>query len=139
MKTTAMLMLLALALTCARDARAKPGTGPTMKDYREAMANTADTDGKVKLQIFLTGVSQGFLVANFTLVHAGKEPLYCQPDKLAIAADTLMNIVETGVKVMEKIGTPSEIEDAPVSMVLYLGMKETFPCKMPKFYDSDEK
>jgi len=74
---------------------------------------------------YLGGVGIGFAQANIALAAEGRAPLYCQPERLALPSTGYLDILERQVKTAR--GTVSE--DTSVEVLLFLGLRQTFPCR----------
>lgn len=72
--------------------------------------------------IYMGGVGSGFYWSNAVLQSQGQPPLYCQPSKLALTLDNYMHIFEDELK------RNAHQEDEPAEYILFLGLKNTFPC-----------
>jgi hypothetical protein len=78
---------------------------------------------RVLENIYLHGIIEGFLWANGKLTldrHEG--PLFCQPQRLALAPEQELSILEEYVK-----GHPDDA-DLPLGLLARLALEDTFPC-----------
>ena len=92
----------------------------SFKQYTNPSSETFRTFNK----LYLSGVMEGLLTFNSSLISDGAQPLFCLPPKLAVteeqAADIMMREANT-------IGS-DKVADIPISILLLEGLKETFPC-----------
>jgi len=73
------------------------------------------------------GIGQGIFWANISLKAYGKEPIYCQPSKLALNQSNYVDLVNRQITKRQKLGTLKG--DESLGMLLVFALKETFPCK----------
>jgi len=76
-------------------------------------------------KFYITGVGVGLMWANTGLENIGRPPLYCQPGKLALNVDNILQILDDYIDRKKDQLKP----DLPVEMLLLYALKETFPCK----------
>jgi Rap1a immunity proteins len=111
-----MIAAIALCVACSANAatvRFKQYTHPSTEEFRPFN------------KIYLEGVMEGFVTSNSSLIVDGKPPLFCLPPKLAVTGEQAEDIK------MRKAKALSNIDDAPISILLLEGLKETFPCGGP--------
>lgn len=101
--------------------------GMTVKDYKAAIASK-DKNIAFVAAMYLDGVGNGILIANAEAQRAGK-PLYCSPTKLALTMDNYANIVSDQLERLKKM---PDLDEKPVSVLLMVGLEETFPCPKGK-------
>jgi hypothetical protein len=63
-----------------------------------------DKADKTALKVYLDGVKEGIVMFNVTLQAEGRQPLFCQPQKMA------------------------DPDGVPISLILIHGLQHTFPC-----------
>jgi hypothetical protein len=73
-------------------------------------------------EIFLSGVYDGFSVADAAMRDDHKERLFCAPDELSMTNDQLNSILAVYVE-KHKVHM-----DWPVSLYLLTALQEVFPC-----------
>jgi hypothetical protein len=81
-----------------------------------------DKADKALLKVYLDGVKEGIVMLNVTLQAEGRQPLFCQPQKLALTVERAEEIMMRKAK---KMADPDRI---PVSIILIHGLQDTFPC-----------
>jgi hypothetical protein len=110
-----LLLSAAIALCVATSANAS-----TVR-YKQYMHPSSDQFGTFD-KLYLDGVMEGLETANSMLVSNGSPPLYCMPPKLAITEDQAEDIM---LRTAKKV---SNVDDYPISILLLVGLRETFPC-----------
>jgi len=81
-----------------------------------------DKADKALLKVYLDGVKEGIVMLNVTLQAEGRQPLFCQPQKLALTVEQAEEIMTRKAK---KMADPDRV---PVSIILIHGLQDTFPC-----------
>jgi hypothetical protein len=76
------------------------------------------------VKVHINGVGRGYAWANAQLILANQQPLYCQPDKLALDIANYIGIIDREIKDTENKYTL----DTPVELILLRGLQKTFPC-----------
>ena len=71
----------------------------------------------------LIATGNAFRVANSQILLQGDEPLFCQPENLAITGNQLRQILET-----QAAEGPQLRPGITVEIILLAGLKRTFPC-----------
>lgn len=80
--------------------------------------------------IYLNGIGSGYFWSNtYLMVYRKAQPLYCQPEKLALHGDNYQSILEAELKRSYRPKTAAEKSTSSVDMYLLLGLVNTFPCK----------
>jgi hypothetical protein len=77
---------------------------------------------KAALKVYLDGVKEGIFMLNVTLQEEGRQPLFCQPQKLALTFEQAEEIMMHKAK---KMADPGGV---PISIILIHGLQDTFPC-----------
>lgn len=86
--------------------------------------------GEPFVKLYLLGAGRAFLVANAALENAGRPKLYCQPSTLALSGEDYIDIFEKSLqKFREKIKVRSILDTTSDEMVLFYGLRDTFPCQ----------
>jgi len=98
----------------------------TVKEYRTAMSSGKESQVQLT-RLYVAGVGEGILVAN-SMAERINTPLFCQPEKLALAIDNFISIIDRIIKDVTPKAPPAELDDTPIPIMLMLGMQETFPC-----------
>jgi hypothetical protein len=83
------------------------------KTYKSSI----DKADKAALKVYLDGVKEGIVMFNVTLQAEGRQPLFCQPQKLAEAEEIMMHKAK-------KMADPDGV---PISIILIHGCKIRFP------------
>jgi hypothetical protein len=79
--------------------------------------------GRDQTETEILGVQNGFIEANAFLAGTRKEsPMYCQPEKLSLTADQLVDMLRRAVK------DRPELDDADLASALLSVMQHTFAC-----------
>jgi hypothetical protein len=73
--------------------------------------------------IKIQGVVSGLGSANAVLVDRGEHPLYCEPRRLSLTSDQVINIVTNFID-----DHPDLDADLPLSSVVVFAMEDVFPC-----------
>jgi hypothetical protein len=81
-----------------------------------------DKADKALLKVYLDGVKEGIVMLNVTLQAEGRQPLFCQPQKLALTVEQAEEIM------MRKARKMADPDRVPVSIILIHGLQDTFPC-----------
>ena len=81
-----------------------------------------DKADKAALKVYLDGVKEGIVMLNVTLQAEGRQPLFCQPQKLALTVEQAEDIMMRTAQAMTNPDT------TPIGILLILGLRETFPC-----------
>jgi hypothetical protein len=89
-----------------------------LRTYKSA----TDKADKALLKVYLDGVKEGIVMFNVTLQTEGRQPLFCQPDNLALTVERAEEIMMRKAK---KMANPDGV---PVSIILIHGLQDTFPC-----------
>ena len=91
-----------------------------VKDYKQLKENDA-------MKIYVEGLGQGFSWANVVMKKETNKSLFCQPGKLALGRDNFIRILNDEIK-RQEIDRFDKTQEAPIEMILLLGLKNTFPC-----------
>ncbi len=94
----------------------------TLKMY-QSVKDTQD------FKIYINGVGDGLSLANAELMTTSKSPLYCQPSTLALRAENYLQILRDYIAKNWEKAEKSCGADCPITILLLMGLKETFPCK----------
>ena len=91
-------------------------------DVAEALQkfDTATPVEKSIIKGLIKANADGFAIANWDLKQNGKPPLYCEPVKITLTAEQLIDILRQWAK-----AHPSNF---PTVMALLFALKEAFPC-----------
>jgi hypothetical protein len=81
-----------------------------------------DKADKALLKVYLDGVKEGIVMLNVTLQAEGRQPLFCQPQKLALTVEQAEEIM------MRKAKKMADPDGVPISLILIHGLQDTFPC-----------
>jgi hypothetical protein len=81
-----------------------------------------DKADKAALKVYLDGVKEGIVMLNVTLQAEGRQPLFCQPQKLALTVEQAEEIM------MHKAKKMTDPDGVPISIILIHGLQDTFPC-----------
>ena len=87
-----------------------------------------DVKGTQSFKEYIGGVGTGFFWANAHQHIHNLPPLYCQPGKLPLYADSYLQIL--GDYISNRPGEPNSLANSvPVELLLLNALRETFPCK----------
>jgi hypothetical protein len=117
MKTLILLCLVGFQLL-ASSANAEV----TIRNYK-ATKNAGGHQWNL-MQIYFSGFSNGLGYANAELSASGKAPLFCQPGKLKINTENLVDIIDHTIE----RANPPLADDMFVEGIVLVGMQYTFPC-----------
>ena len=81
-----------------------------------------DKADKALLKVYFGGVKEGIVMLNVTLQAEGRQPLFCQPQKLALTVEQAEEIM------MHKAKKMADPDGVPISIILIHGLQDTFPC-----------
>jgi hypothetical protein len=81
-----------------------------------------DKADKALLKVYLDGVKEGIVMLNVTPQAEGRQPLFCQPQNLALTVERAEEIMMRKAK---KMADPDRV---PISIILIHGLQDTFPC-----------
>ena len=77
-------------------------------------------------KVYVDGVGRGYTWANVELKSEGRTPLFCQPAKLILEAESFLTILDRMMSSnADGRGIPMDI---PIELLLLTGLRETFPC-----------
>ena len=110
-------IVMGLILFCLTLSNAKPAS-ILLRTYKSPI----DKADKALLKVYLDGVKEGIVMLNVTLQAEGRQPLFCQPEKLALTVEQAEKIMMREAK---KMADPDRV---PVSIILIHGLQDTFPC-----------
>lgn len=99
----------------------------TVKDYRRIM-NSKDKTQVDVLTAYLSGLGSGFSWANARTIYIGRQPLYCQPVKLAVQTDNYIDILNRQINDEAAATTEADLAERFIEQVLLDGLQKTFPC-----------
>lgn len=108
-------MCAAIALCVASGANAAT---VLFKQYK----NPSDETYRAFNTVYLSGIMEGLLTFNSSLISDNKPPLFCLPPKLAVTGEQAADIMMREAKIV------GEVDNIPISILLLEGLKETFPC-----------
>jgi hypothetical protein len=106
--SVALLAVLAVSLPARADLLTKL-----------ALARSSDPTTRTYFQ----GLADGMGWANATAREDGKAPLFCQPGKLALTTEQIINIVQ---RYADK---DTFFMDMPLGATMITALKEVFPCR----------
>jgi Rap1a immunity proteins len=89
-----------------------------MRTYKSPI----DKADKALLKVYFDGVKEGIVMLNVMLQLEGRQPLFCQPENLALTVEQAEEILMRKAK---KMANPDKV---PVSIILIQGLQDTFPC-----------
>jgi hypothetical protein len=95
----------------------------TVKQYKERMASSE----ALNVGAYIMGLGEGIGWAN--AAAGSKAPLYCQPPKLGIGAETFLNIIDRKIEALSKTMTAEQLDKTFIGLLLMKGLRETFPCE----------
>jgi len=81
-----------------------------------------DKADKAALKVYLDGVKEGIIMLNVTLQVEGRQPLFCQPQKLVLTVEQAEEIM------MRRATKMADPDGVPISIILIHGLQDTFPC-----------
>jgi hypothetical protein len=96
-------------------------------NYKSYRATKAEAGMRWTLtKVYLNGLGDAYKFSNIKLRADHKPPFYCPPPTLVIEVENLVDILD---REFARISDSKDKDDAPVSMVLLVGLMNTFPCK----------
>ncbi|EIC19834.1 hypothetical protein [Thiorhodovibrio frisius] len=91
----------------------------SIEDYDKERGISSD-----KLDVFISGLGQGYFWSNVILAADKKNTLYCQPQTLILTTEDYLAIIDKQLaKHRKNWGT-----DVSIEMILFLGLAATYPC-----------
>jgi hypothetical protein len=99
----------------------------TVKDYQARIASAAATIAATT-KIYIQGLGDGFGWAN----TGAKERLYCEPPHLGLALANYLHIIDQQIAFTSAFWPPAKLESTSVGLMLFEGLKATFPCNAKK-------
>jgi len=123
MRSVKVILVLALLLASV------PASAMTYEGYKRLKhsANEGSIEA-VTLTVYLAVLANTYTDTNLTLRNKGKTPLYCQPEKLSLNNEAIIDILETMAEKTRQSG--AEVDTDSVSTLLLEGLRETFPCRI---------
>ena len=121
MQLAPVLCLLSIILN-------SPANAITYREYKAAKASNGALWQAT--QAYFQGVREGFSLANLELRDRHEPMLYCQPPKLSLNDETLIQILEESIN--RVMGHNGITEDSEIEAALLFGLKYTFPCDAAK-------
>jgi hypothetical protein len=91
----------------------------TIELYNEA---SNKKEGKQLVEMYIYGLGDGFFWANAAAKATNNKDLYCPPPNLIMNGKNYMDILN------QEIEKGLYTKDTEVGLVLFLGLKNTFPC-----------
>ena len=120
---TASALTLLLITTCYA---AEPRTVGAYKDHMEVDSqHKPDLDHTLHHMLYLTGVSDGYVVINKQRMADKQKPLYCQPETEILHGADYMRILE---KTLNHSDNPVP-DHISVAEAMLLSLEEEFPCQ----------
>jgi hypothetical protein len=107
---------------------AQANANMTVKDYKVRMASK-DTAKVAVTKVYVQGLAEGIFWVNAFIEKKGKEPLYCQPEKLVLDKENYVEILDEQIKTLSKGLPEKEWEELEIGLLLFHGLQDTFPCK----------
>ena|SRR5690606_23120211 len=122
MKTFVALVLACMAFSGA--AKAQMGAMPFA--MYEGIRQGTNEETKRIASGFLGGAMEAYVIADSQVREAGESPLFCAPPKLGLTGGMAQSIVSRTSEELRSLG--SNIDEVPVSYILLIGLRSTFPC-----------
>jgi hypothetical protein len=99
----------------------------SLKWYRDQKTNPTTPSASHLIELYLKGVGDGLLFANASMVFRRQQPLFCQPEELALHGSNFVDILERELKRTPPRGGPWRDDDV-LPFILLHGLMNTFPC-----------
>ena len=96
----------------------------TMRQYHELMKQHPDS-----AKLYILGVGEGLALANAALISKKRPNIFCVPNKLSLNIDNYTRILDSEYEEFRKAASEDVADSRTVSIVLYMGLVATFPCK----------
>ena len=123
MRTHGLAAVIAIAALYA--APASSGT-LSLGDFNKAHAAGPLS---MTLSSYLYGIADGFASSNASLRGDGHPMMFCQPEKLRVNLENLVQMVDDEVARCARGGGKPYRDELPVALILLEAMKRTFPCE----------
>ena len=111
-------MIVAVMLFSLGSGASASGMTLLFKDYKAPQDETE----KFLYEMYFDGVTEGVRELNVVMQAEGRQPLFCQPQKLALTVEQAEDIMMRTAQAMTNPDT------TPIGILLILGLRETFPC-----------
>lgn len=122
MRSLLIIFLLAVGVTGAN-------AQMSVKQYQDIIA-TGDSDAINLVTSYIKGLGDGFVFYSVRAEDSVKQqPLFCQPDNLALHTENFVDIVNREIKKAVGAMSKEKLDAVPLATVLLSGLQETFPCK----------
>ena len=118
-------MVLALCISSVSAASDRPLDNSV--SAKEMLADIQNEHNRT----YLRGVWDGFQSANVSLEENHQRPLFCQPPKLEIPLDQVIDILKRYIGDDHRLSTEA-IRGFPVDGVLLTALQDVFPCPLGK-------
>lgn len=79
------------------------------------------------LKTHINTIGETYSWSNIFLVQRGDKAFYCTPSELGLNASNYMDIIDKEIAKSKK-----DLNGAPIELVLFVGLVETFPCPKQK-------
>jgi hypothetical protein len=83
-------------------------------------------------KFYIAGIAEGILAANAGAEASNKVGLFCQPARLVLNTDNLVQIMNEYLKKLYARETQEKVDDFEVATLLFNGLAATFPCTAKK-------
>lgn len=92
--------------------------------YKELLHiyETSEKDSTHAVDNYLVGLYEGINASNLANYMQTKQPLFCKPNNFDLNVNDIRSIIKDAHETHDSEGT------IPVSYLLFVGLKKTFPC-----------
>lgn len=120
-----MMPMHALALAAALAVTATPAFAePSLKDFLDSRGEAREL-----FEVYIVATEDALSWANASLENEGRQGLYCPPQRIALTADQVVDIVVRFSQVeREQDVDPAEMY---LSLFVLFALKDAFPCTRP--------
>jgi len=92
-----------------------------VKDYKTSMAS--DNASRAMTRAYIRGLGEGMAWANINQAR-----LYCPPGQLALVLENFIDIIDRQIEMRSTRWPQAELDRTYIGLLLFDGLKETFPC-----------
>lgn len=83
--------------------------------------------GNERFRDYLDGSVNGLTWANASLQHKNLPPLYCQPPKLTMNVDNMIQLLDGYLERNKEL--VGRLTDPALGLIMVIALQEAFPCK----------
>ena len=93
--------------------------------YEKRRSESASSQARALLEIYLLGVGEGFKWANAALPKQKQSMLFCAPERIGLNADNYVQVIDEALALNREAYIKMEL---PVEAILLYGLQQKLPC-----------